>query len=315
VSVNVLYVATATTIRTINLNTLAVATLAGSPTGASGADPSTVGSTALGTNALFARISSIAVDYAGANIYLAAKTNNMINKVALSVATVAAGTVPVTRITAASIVADTTLPSAIVAGQKWETLVSAPNPFVYFTVQSPGAQIRNSSSSAWFAGSTTTTGYVDGAVASAQFRLLTGIAGTASYLVVADTQTPGSVLRVVQEGVVFTLAGQATVSGFTDGIGTRASFGTLVQNIVTDTPITQVFATDVNNNAIRRIGVEDKGVTTIAGGNRNTGSSGFVDGVATNSLFNGPRGIAVSTGGYVYVADTGNNVIRILRPY
>ena len=301
VSVNVLYVASTTQIRTINLNTLAVATLSGSTTGASGSQ-TTFGTSVAFIDAVYAGLSSIALDYAGVNLYVAEATNKMILRLSVS-NTSLTGVFKVNS-------SDT---SAVVCGKSWSGANS--NAYVYYTVLSPGMHIRNNSAGAWFAGSTINTGYVDGPVGSAQFTKLTGIGGTSSYLVVADTQTPGSVLRVVQEGVVFTLAGQATASGFTDGIGTSATFGTLVQSIITDTPITQVFVTDFNNNAIRRIGVADKGVTTIAGGNRNTGTSGFVDGVATNSLFNGPKGIAVSTGGYVYVADTANNVIRILRPY
>jgi sugar lactone lactonase YvrE len=47
-------------------------------------------------------------------------------------------------------------------------------------------------------------------------------------------------------------------------------------------------------------------VTTYAG----NGDQGFANGPATSASFNSPKGIAVDASGNVYVADTGNNLIR-----
>ena len=52
-------------------------------------------------------------------------------------------------------------------------------------------------------------------------------------------------------------------------------------------------------------------VTTIAGLPYNTGSA---DGIGSTSRFNNPTGVAVDSGGNVYVADEGNNTIRRLAP-
>ena len=49
-------------------------------------------------------------------------------------------------------------------------------------------------------------------------------------------------------------------------------------------------------------------VTTLAG----TGTAGLVNGVATAARFQGPEGIACDGSGNVYVADTTNNVIRLI---
>jgi len=45
-----------------------------------------------------------------------------------------------------------------------------------------------------------------------------------------------------------------------------------------------------------------------------SGRAGFVDGPAGTAQFFGPRGVAVDENGYVFVADTLNNAIRMVRP-
>jgi len=52
-------------------------------------------------------------------------------------------------------------------------------------------------------------------------------------------------------------------------------------------------------------------VFTFAG----NGSSGFADGDSATSMFNFPEDVAADDYGYVYVADTGNNAIRMITPF
>lgn len=51
-------------------------------------------------------------------------------------------------------------------------------------------------------------------------------------------------------------------------------------------------------------------VATLAG----NGTSGSADGVGSGARFNSPRGMALDAAGNLYVADTGNHVIRKVRP-
>jgi sugar lactone lactonase YvrE len=68
-----------------------------------------------------------------------------------------------------------------------------------------------------------------------------------------------------------------------------------------------VFIADAGNNVIRKVDVNGV-ITTLAG----NGSAGYAGGggAATNASLNQPHGVAVDSSGNVFIADTGNNVIR-----
>ena len=114
--------------------------------------------------------------------------------------------------------------------------------------------------------------------------------------------------KVTPDGVVSVFAGSASGAfGFQDGTGTAARFNRPISLAIDG--LNNLYVTDCDNHRIRKItpgGV----VTTIAG----SGTLGFVNGLAGNSQFNYPAAIAVSAdGSTVYVADTNNHAIRIIR--
>jgi sugar lactone lactonase YvrE len=67
-----------------------------------------------------------------------------------------------------------------------------------------------------------------------------------------------------------------------------------------------VFVADTGNHTIRRIS-PDRRVSTVAG---RAGNPGSTDGKGGQARFKEPRGVAVDSQGVIYVADTGNHVIR-----
>ncbi len=79
------------------------------------------------------------------------------------------------------------------------------------------------------------------------------------------------------------------------------------QGIALD-PQGNAYIADTANNRVLYYNVA-AGTTTIFAGTGSAGNSGN-GGPATSAQLNGPKGVAIDTSGSVYIADTGNNVIR-----
>jgi len=109
----------------------------------------------------------------------------------------------------------------------------------------------------------------------------------------------------VELGQVSTFAGGE--KGEADGVGAAAQFSS-PGGIAVDSAGT-VYVSDTGNHRIRTISREGK-VSTLAG----SGKEGSGDGRGAAAQFSSPGGIAVDRTGIVYVADTGNKVIRKITP-
>ena len=146
-------------------------------------------------------------------------------------------------------------------------------------------------------------GLLDGSSTTAQFNEPRGVVFDTlrSILYVADAGN-NVVRKITADGVVSTLAGSGHPDD-TDGVGTGASFKNPV-GLALDAS-GNVLVADTLNHSIRRI-TPDGVVSTLAGGIHD----GFADGPAAQALFKLPEGVAVSADGSVYVADTGNNLLR-----
>jgi sugar lactone lactonase YvrE len=128
---------------------------------------------------------------------------------------------------------------------------------------------------------------------------------TAGNVYVADGE--GDVIRkVTPAGSVSTLAGTAGASGSLDGTGLAAQFDDPT-GIAVDAS-GNVYVADFGNDTVRKItpaGV----VSTIAGVAQTPGSQ---DGPLGTGLLNGPAGVGVDGSGNVYVADAGNDTVRVV---
>jgi hypothetical protein len=166
-----------------------------------------------------------------------------------------------------------------------------------------------------------TVGFSDGtggAAGTTQFRLAAGVAvDVAGNVYVAD-YLDHRVRKIASDGVTSTLAGNGAV-GFFDGTGGAAGTtqlrypaGVAVDGAgsvyVAEAGLS--FGPGSDYARIRKLAAD--GSTTTLSGN---GTPGYLDGTggaAGTSRFDDARGIAVDSGGGVYVADAGNGRVRKL---
>lgn len=154
------------------------------------------------------------------------------------------------------------------------------------------------------AGVAASAGMIDGPAGTARFNGPSGIALDANGNVfVADTGN-NVIRRIGIDGVVTTVAGAPGSPGFADGVGAAARFNGPT-SLVFDS-LGNLYVADTGNHAVRRI-APSYSVTTIIG----TGTAGHRNGAGLTAQLNSPGGLAFDTAGTLYIADTGNNVIRV----
>jgi sugar lactone lactonase YvrE len=155
------------------------------------------------------------------------------------------------------------------------------------------------------AGAQAETGYVDGALSVATFGEPSGIAvDSKGSLYISDASN--HVVRKLSQGRVITVAGNGH-EGYADGKRGEVRFNYPTGLAIDDGD--NVLVADTLNGVIRRI-TPDGTVETYAGTPRNKG--GYRDGEAKQALFNEPTGLALDDKGGLYVADSGNGMIRYI---
>ncbi|OGO87097.1 MAG: hypothetical protein A2Y24_03900 [Clostridiales bacterium GWE2_32_10] len=154
-------------------------------------------------------------------------------------------------------------------------------------------------------------GSKDGSVTEAIFRNPYGIAfDKENNLYIVDSKN--NMLKKVTDSKVTTVTGKIDlldekglpVGTFKDGTFKDAKFNE-PRNIALNFK-GEFILTDTNNNLIRL--VSSSKITTLAG----TGEVGYKDGKNNISKFNKPTGVDIDKNGNIYIADTGNNIIRMI---
>lgn len=155
----------------------------------------------------------------------------------------------------------------------------------------------------------TVTPFIEGVQSKGHFSPLSSLTGIAvdkmGNMFVVD-QLNNLIIKVTPNGISSIFAGTGEV-GSADGIGTSATFNNL-QGITIDLS-GNLYVSDYGNNLIRKI-TPDGTVSTFAG-NIN---GGYSDGIGVNASFYIPGGLTTDKVGNVYVADTGNGLIRKITP-
>jgi sugar lactone lactonase YvrE len=133
-------------------------------------------------------------------------------------------------------------------------------------------------------------------------------------LYIADTGN--NVIRkvVLSTGVISTVAGNGTAGFSGDGVATSVKLNSPADVKVDSSG--NIFIADQANFAVREVSASSGVITTVAGLCTTTPtptcSSGYTGdgGAATSALLNNPQAVAIDSSGNLYIADTGNNVIR-----
>jgi len=161
-----------------------------------------------------------------------------------------------------------------------------------------------------FAGSTTSGDTNDTGI-KAKFNKPGGLTCDDTAVYVADMNN-NRIRKITSDGKVSTFTGAATSAGiggggFADGKLDVAKFNS-PNDIFYHRGTKKFFVADTGNNRIRVI--EDDNVRTIAG----TGAIGSKDGTTEEATFYCPTGVCANIAGdRVYIADSNNNVIRLIN--
>ena len=278
----------------LTVNTVGVTTIAGWP-GSSG--------TANGTGwaARFSLAGGLRTDSQG-NVYVSDSENFTIRKVTpAGVVTTVAGTPRVSGST------DGPVASALFSGVGGVAVNAEGTIYVAdsgnYTIRKIAGGVVST-----LAGVAGTRGEVDGTGSAARLYDPQNLAlDSAGNIYVADGMGY-AVRRITPDGVVTTVAGSPLIAGNSDGTGVAAQFNDITG--ITVDPSGNVFVADYGNNTVRKIAPGGV-VTTVAG---LSGVTGNKDGTGVAASFNGPAGVGSDSSGNIYIADSGNDLIRMMNP-
>ena len=154
-----------------------------------------------------------------------------------------------------------------------------------------------------------------GRATEARLTLPTGLAFTRRReLLIVDAgseQSGNTVRRIDGKGIIHTFAGVGDAPAGDSGDGGRADAAEL------NTPLRAVVArngdvyiVELNNHRVRRVRASDGTIYPVAG----TGVAGDAgdEGPAVDALLDQPAGLALGAHGTLYIADFGNNRIRVV---
>ncbi len=285
-------------IRSVNISTGEIATLAGAPSYKGSVDDSAL-------NSRFNIPWGVALD--GGALYVADTSNNTIRKVDVETGAVTtiAGTAGVAGAT------DSTESLAVFNGPT-DVITDENGEFIYI-VDTENHIIRSMNISTGevrtFAGFPAIPGKLDGVGTSARFNLPKRGVRIKDKLYI--TETGNHVIRVIDilTRRVTTLAGEIGVSGSIDSRESNTGTARFRSPGDITTDGTFLYVADTGNHAIRRVDPNTRIVNTIAG---TRGGSGIVDSIDGPPLFNSPEGITYQNG-ILYISDTGNHIIRKLN--
>ena len=248
----------------------------------------------------------VAID-SGDNLYIADPGNNRIRKVAAGtgiITTIAGnGTAGYLGDNGAASSAELNLPAGV-------ALDSTGNLYIADTGNNVIRKVDTSGTITTVAGNNA-EGYSgdSGLATNATLYAPSGVAvDSTGNLYIADTNND-RIRKVTTAGTITTVAGNGTASYSGDnGPATSATLNK--PSAVVEDSAGNLDIVDTDNNAIRMVNTTGT-ISTIAG-NGTAGYSGD-DGAATSARLNAPYGLNVDSAGNLYIADSMNNVVRMVN--
>ncbi len=299
-----LYVADNNKIRKVDLETNQVSLVAGSSI------DDYIGEDAVGADARFSGISSMAISPDGETLYVVDRWNNRIRGV-----TIATGA---TFLVAGGGDYNTTGPgNGYVEGAgevaRFDNpfgIAISPNGATLYVSDTSNRRIRKiviaTGQTSLVAGSGAND-YRDATGSAARFRYPAGLAidSAGKHLFVADRDS-NTIRKVrISDGAVTTLVGRDGTPGYRDAIGSRAVLSLPLQLALGSDK--RLYFSDVGSHRIRLVELTTNVTKLVAG----SGNRGYNDSTKTDAKFNGLGGLAVDvTGKTLFVADANNDLLR-----
>jgi len=254
----------------------------------------------VGANARFLYPCAVAVDGAG-TVYVTDTGNQNVRKItAGGVVTTLAGTLGVAgSANGSALAAQFNLPQGIAVDAAGNVYVSDTNNDTIRMISTGGVVTT-------LAGSVGQAGDAGGTGSSALFNNPFGLAVDAvGNLYVADYGN-SLIRKIAAGGAVTVFAGSLGLTGSANGPAGSAQFNH--PSAVSVDGAGNVYVIDTSNQTVREISAAGN-VSTFAG---RAGVTGRADGASATATFFYPGGIAATGSGIVYVADTGNHLLRVV---
>jgi uncharacterized protein (TIGR03437 family) len=273
-----------------------------------------IGDNGQATNAFLNGPGSVALDSAG-NIYIADTGDQLIRKVDVNgIITTVAGTNGSPGFSGDGGPAK----SAKLHGPSGVAVDNSGNIYIADTTNNRVRMVNTNGIITTVAGSTNTfsSGVGDGGLATAaNLDLPKGVAlDSAGNLYIADFGN-FRVRKVGTNGIITTVAGNgysAATTGNTGDGGVATNGSVAPFNIALDSA-GDIFIADSQDNIIRKVTASNGNINTVAGYVGYEGYSGDGGSAVEATLMN-PEGVAVDSAGNIFIADTGNYVIREVSP-
>jgi len=146
-----------------------------------------------------------------------------------------------------------------------------------------------------------------GPATSAQLEYPDGIAVDAAGDIFVADKNANVIREIAADGAISTFAGTGAAGFAGDGGPAAQALFNGPTGLAFDA-VGNLYVADTGNNRVRRISPGGGAINTLAG--NGAAGSGGDGGPASSASLNSPEGVTIDPAGYIYIADTLNNLVR-----